>query len=421
MLTFARSEDASTTDFDSFDKGYLWNSYMIRPLIDFRSRLSGLEKSELDSTQLLTLAIRGFALTITVPAASSPARASRTGLPSSLTLISRLSCKRAGTRFNARGVDDDGNVANFVETETVFWSPTGICFSYVQIRGSIPLFWEQAPGLLPTQQKIQITRSPQATQPAFDKHFEELEMKYSTVHVVNLLSNEKLGEVELSQRYREHVARSSLNSRRDGDKPSEHRFLRETDYDFHAETRGPGGYEAASRITRYIEDSVESFGYCLVEDADDQMGSGFLGENLSQSSMILQQQGVFRTNCLDCLDRTNLVQTIISKMTFEAFLEHRAERMNGDLAARHGTLWADNGDVSSYEDNDKRVCKLLGLIGSRLFHVFMQELELSSLLLREAERCPWLGHWLMRESRQQECTSTTLQTKAVKIPWTCYW
>jgi synaptojanin len=30
-------------------------------------------------------------------------------------LISRLSWKRAGTRFNARGVDDDGHVANSVE------------------------------------------------------------------------------------------------------------------------------------------------------------------------------------------------------------------------------------------------------------------------------------------------------------------
>jgi len=34
-------------------------------------------------------------------------------------LISRLSCERAGTRFNVRGVNDDGNVANFVETEQV--------------------------------------------------------------------------------------------------------------------------------------------------------------------------------------------------------------------------------------------------------------------------------------------------------------
>jgi phosphatidylinositol-bisphosphatase len=36
-----------------------------------------------------------------------------------LWLISRLSCERAGTRFNVRGVNDDGAVANFVETEQV--------------------------------------------------------------------------------------------------------------------------------------------------------------------------------------------------------------------------------------------------------------------------------------------------------------
>ena len=34
-------------------------------------------------------------------------------------LLSRLSCERAGTRFNVRGVDDEGHVANFVETEQV--------------------------------------------------------------------------------------------------------------------------------------------------------------------------------------------------------------------------------------------------------------------------------------------------------------
>jgi hypothetical protein len=32
-------------------------------------------------------------------------------------LISRRSRKRAGTRYNARGGDEDGNVANFVESE----------------------------------------------------------------------------------------------------------------------------------------------------------------------------------------------------------------------------------------------------------------------------------------------------------------
>lgn len=34
-------------------------------------------------------------------------------------LISRISCERAGTRFLTRGVNDDGHVSNFVETEQV--------------------------------------------------------------------------------------------------------------------------------------------------------------------------------------------------------------------------------------------------------------------------------------------------------------
>ena len=32
-------------------------------------------------------------------------------------LISRRRYAMAGTRFNARGLDDEGNVANFVESE----------------------------------------------------------------------------------------------------------------------------------------------------------------------------------------------------------------------------------------------------------------------------------------------------------------
>lgn len=38
-------------------------------------------------------------------------------------MINRLSCERAGTRYNVRGVDDDGNVANFVESEQVLTRP----------------------------------------------------------------------------------------------------------------------------------------------------------------------------------------------------------------------------------------------------------------------------------------------------------
>lgn len=37
----------------------------------------------------------------------------------------------------------NGNVANFVETEQIFRAKRGDVFSFVQIRGSIPLYWTQ--------------------------------------------------------------------------------------------------------------------------------------------------------------------------------------------------------------------------------------------------------------------------------------
>ncbi|KAF2474766.1 uncharacterized protein BDR25DRAFT_280286 [Lindgomyces ingoldianus] len=341
-----RSSDAATVSIDSLDAGFLWNSYMIQPLVDFRSRLAPREKEALDASGILTSAIRGFALTITIPSSTSPIRTQRSGLPSSMTLISRLSCRRAGTRFNARGIDDDGNVANFVETETIYWAPSGVCFSYTQVRGSVPVFWEQQTGLLPGQQKITITRSPEATQPAFDKHFENLELSYGATHVVNLLSNEKPNEMELTSRYRYHIRNSPLNSQEKGSS-RDHELIQLTEFDFHAETRGPGGYEMASEISRWIQNSADSFAYYLAEEAEEHARANGEEHIVRCPTTILQQEGIFRTNCLDCLDRTNLVQTIISKMALEIFLGHKGLGANPDFWIRHSSMWADNGDALS--------------------------------------------------------------------------
>jgi hypothetical protein len=56
-------------------------------------------------------------------------------------LISRRRHGMAGTRYLSRGLDDDGNVANFVETEQLLIFRDQI-YSFVQIRGSVPLFWQ---------------------------------------------------------------------------------------------------------------------------------------------------------------------------------------------------------------------------------------------------------------------------------------
>ena len=48
-------------------------------------------------------------------------------------------------RLQTRGTDDNGHVGNFVETEQAIYVDSNVA-SFVQIRGVVPLFWEQ-PGL----------------------------------------------------------------------------------------------------------------------------------------------------------------------------------------------------------------------------------------------------------------------------------
>lgn len=337
-----RSAESTTVTVDSLDAGFLWNTYMIQPLVDFRSRLAEHERDALDHSGILTSAIRGFAKTVPVPASSSPARFSKTGQPSNMTVISRLSCRRAGTRFNARGIDDDGNVANFVETETVFCTDS-LCFSYVQCRGSVPLFWEQANGM-PGQQKVTVSRSSEAAQPAFDKHFESLQRAYGDVLVVNLLGD-KAAEAQLTRLYDNHIQQFS-NKRDPLRDESEHQHVKSINYDFHAATRA-GGLDAAVGIKRWIIESAVSFEYFLSEEASatPRVGPGGRKAVLMGQNEVLKQAGIFRTNCLDCLDRTNHAQAIISQMALEIFLRQQDDRMpTSDFWARHQTLWADNGD-----------------------------------------------------------------------------
>lgn len=68
-------------------------------------------------------------------------------------LIARKDNRRTGMRFICRGIDEDGNCANFVETEQIIliYDKYHNCLgnvnyhaiSHLQVRGSIPLKWKQ--------------------------------------------------------------------------------------------------------------------------------------------------------------------------------------------------------------------------------------------------------------------------------------
>ncbi|CAL1701192.1 unnamed protein product [Somion occarium] len=315
-------DEQTAKDLGTYDERFVWNEYIVRSLLDFRDRLDAHEREELDRCQFIVLAIQGYVGVFTLALPAPPTHGSPT--VATISLISRLGWKRAGTRFNTRGVDDDGNCANFVETETIF-STDQNCFSCVQVRGSVPLFWEQQ-GLQTFGQRIQITR-PQASQPAFERHFAQLTEEYGYVHAINLLGS-KENETILTMAYD--------RSLRNAPDLFEHN-VSITHFDFHNAVKlyGHEGVIQALRRQENITDNVDKFGFTMAD--------------ATSNEIITLQKGVFRTNCLDCLDRTNFVQDILSRTTLEQFLMLiRKEWLHqGTLWSYHRELWAENGDALS--------------------------------------------------------------------------
>lgn len=117
-----------THDISMYQEEFVWNTYMLESLLTYRSKLQPDERDHFDQASFLLCLVRGYVGTSSLP--SPPTSASQVAPgPSSISLISRLSWKRAGTRINTRGIDDDGNVANFVEVRAFIMYMAPICFA----------------------------------------------------------------------------------------------------------------------------------------------------------------------------------------------------------------------------------------------------------------------------------------------------
>uniref|UniRef100_A0A804UB01 SAC domain-containing protein n=1 Tax=Zea mays TaxID=4577 RepID=A0A804UB01_MAIZE len=107
-----------------------------------------------------------------------------------LTLIARRSRHYAGTRYLKRGVNEEGRVANDVETEQIVYEdmlgPWQIS-SVVQNRGSIPLFWSQETSKLNLKPDI-ILHGKDKNYEATRLHFENLRKRYGNpIIILNLI------------------------------------------------------------------------------------------------------------------------------------------------------------------------------------------------------------------------------------------
>uniref|UniRef100_A0A668S9B4 Synaptojanin-1 n=1 Tax=Oreochromis aureus TaxID=47969 RepID=A0A668S9B4_OREAU len=257
-------------------------------------------------------------------------------------IFSRLSSERAGTRFNVRGTNDDGQVANFVETEQVIFLDDKVS-SFIQIRGSIPLFWEQ-PGIqkksikgvllqlnenrhpnrlaenlhLVGSHRVKLSRGFEANAPAFERHFTALRRLYGKQVIINLLGS-KEGEHMLSKAFQSHLKASEHSS-----------AVKMVNFDYHQNVKGGKADKLHSVLKPQLSKFVEECGFFY-----------YSGE----TGILRTQGGTMRTNCLDCLDRTNSVQMLPKQ------LEQMGLTEKPQLVARFQevfrTMWSANGDSVS--------------------------------------------------------------------------
>ena len=245
-----------------------------------------------------------------------------------LTLISRRSVLRPGLRYLRRGVDDDGHTANSVETEQILskasWGASNNKYSFTQIRGSIPLFFSQSPYSFKPVPVLQ--HSPEANHVAFRRHFANIQAKYGPIQIV-LLVDKHGGEMEIGQQYEKHT--QQLNE----ETTSVDKKLAMTWWDYHTECRGMK-FENVVKLVDLLDSKIEDFGW-TVEQED---------------TLTRKQGGVLRTNCMDCLDRTNVVQSACAQRVLESQLKQEGLEVNlqNDPTTQwFNTLWADNGDAIS--------------------------------------------------------------------------
>ncbi|CAH1442399.1 unnamed protein product [Lactuca virosa] len=240
-----------------------------------------------------------------------------------LTLIARRSRHYAGTRYLKRGVNEKGCVANDVETEQIVFEdvPEGFpvqISSIVQNRGSIPLFWSQETSRLNMKPDIVLSKKDHNYE-ATRLHFQNLYKRYGNpIIILNLVKTREKKPRESILRVEFANAIESINR----NLPEERR-LKFLHWDLNKYSRKSTNVLALlGKVATYAL-NLTGFFYCQVTPnsksqeslTQDESGDNnvFSQDNSDSSNKFSvkppkYQTGVLRTNCIDCLDRTNVAQ-----------------------------------------------------------------------------------------------------------------
>lgn len=252
------------------DERFFWNKFLQQPLIESCETPEGADVSRFIQpiifgffeTKLMTIGSRKFLFG----------------------LISRRSRYRAGTRYFSRGIDDEGHVSNFNESEQfVIADKAGnneknlvgqVKMGFVQTRGSVPVYWAEVNNLRYKPDLLIMER--EETGQATALHFQEQTKLYGDNYLVNLV-NQKGYEKPVKEAYERAVERL--------DNPKVHY----TYYDFHHECKGMHFENVIHLVETLNSKGLKREDWFYLDDTE---GPG----------AVKQTQGsVVRTNCMDCL------------------------------------------------------------------------------------------------------------------------
>ncbi|KAK2493000.1 hypothetical protein MC885_009363 [Smutsia gigantea] len=235
-------------------------------------------------------------------------------------LISRRSCFRAGVRYYVRGIDSEGHAANFVETEQiVHYNGSRASFT----RGSIPVFWSQRPNL--KYKPVPLINKVANHMDGFQRHFDSQVIIYGKQVIINLAFATMV---------------SSLASG----------MIRYIAFDFHKECKNMR-WDRLSILLDQVAEMQDELSYFLVDAA---------------GMVVTNQEGVFRSNCMDCLDRTNVIQSLLARRSLQAQLQrlgvlHVGQKLEeqDEFEKIYKNAWADNANACAKQTGKRTQ---LGLI-----------------------------------------------------------
>lgn len=289
-------------------------------------------------------------------------------------LLARTSAARPGTRFHRRGVDGKGSAANFVESEMRVWVRRSIAHadgggdgthrrqrlaSLVMTRGSAPMVWTQTPWLryTPFVATAPVERS--ADYGAL--HLSRLTAIYGTPLVAVSLISEKgraaerviaEGYDKVVAKYKREVAMlraggmraatGSPSSANVGAPEAEEDAVRLVDFDYHQHCKGPKLNAGLAELRELLCGAREEIGW-YEEVRAPHGGGGELDHSTSEVREVTRiQHGVFRVNCMDSLDRTNVAQQTLAFAMIEDLCG--GVKLDADSETRFRCLWSDHGD-----------------------------------------------------------------------------